>query len=71
VVTAPAVLIVTARGTAQSFNSSSYVPDVMADAHGVWYLDPMLNSVYLTDGSQGRRMGQFGSGTIKFAGQCK
>jgi hypothetical protein len=65
------LFIVTAPGAAQRVDAY-YAYDVMADAHGVWFEDTRAISVYLVEGSAGRRMGQYDTyGAFKFAGPCK
>jgi len=68
--------IVTAPGAAQKVGYG-FLYDVMADSHGVWYLDPFSDLFYLVEGTASRQVGQYryaaGNVTLppSFAGPCQ
>jgi hypothetical protein len=65
------ISVVRSLGTAQTIGSGTAISDVMADSHGVWYVDNLTLSIYLVQSTGPQSMGQYGySGTIKFAGPC-
>ncbi|HEX9094555.1 MAG TPA: hypothetical protein VF990_00480 [Candidatus Dormibacteraeota bacterium] len=66
------VWIVTSAGVAQTIGGATSIIDVMADSHGVWYVDAMTISIYLVRATAPESMGQYGfNGLIKFAGPCQ
>ena len=69
----PVIWIVTAPGAAQTINPGGSISEVMADTNGIWYMDPMVSSVYLIKGSIAQRVGQYGYGGLSpvFAGPCR
>ena len=65
------ILIVTSSGAAQSIMAGSLPFELMADSHGIWFTQPMTASIYLVQGSDPQRLGQYGyGGTMQFAGPC-
>lgn len=66
------VLRVTSVGVAKTIASSVSILDVMADAHGVWFADGMMVSIYIVRAAAPEWMGQYGfNGSMKFAGPCQ
>jgi hypothetical protein len=66
------ISVVQSAGTAQTIGSATDIIDVMADPHGVWYVDNFTLSIYLARATVEQSMGQYGyTGTIKFAGPCQ
>jgi len=66
------ISVVRSLGTAQTIGSATHIIDVMADPHGVWYVDNFTRNIYLVQSTVPQLMGQYGySGNIKFAGPCQ
>jgi hypothetical protein len=66
------VWIVTSAGVAQMIGGGTSIVDVMADSHGVWYVDSFTIRIYLVRATAPESMGQYGLyGLIKFAGPCQ
>jgi hypothetical protein len=66
------ISVVRSLGAAQTIGSAIHMVDVMADPHGVWYVDNFTLSIYLVQSTAPQSMGQYGySGNIKFAGLCQ
>jgi hypothetical protein len=72
-VDSPLIWIVTAPGAAQTV-VIGFLWDLMADSHGIWYLDPYSGLFYLVDGAGAHQLGQYRRGGNvsypRFAGPC-
>jgi hypothetical protein len=66
------IFVVRSLGAAQTIGTATAIVDVMADPHGVWYVDNFTRSIYLVQSTVPQSMGQYGYyGNIKFAGPCQ
>jgi hypothetical protein len=66
------ISVVSSLGTAKTIGTATYIADVMADPHGVWYADTFTTGIYLVQSTVPQSMGRYGyGGSIKFAGPCR